>query len=64
MSLEKTEPKIFFIADLKTCWVFQGFEQLSSAITAGVMQLLRHVKTARFRLIFRYNILECWQRRC
>jgi len=29
------KPNFFFIADSKTCWVFWGFEQLSSASSAG-----------------------------
>jgi len=40
----------FVIADLKTCQVFWGFEQISSAIGLGVIQLRRHMKTASFRL--------------
>jgi len=27
---KKPKPEIFCIADSKTCWVFWGFEQLSS----------------------------------
>jgi len=45
--METQNQKIFFfIADSKTCQVFLGFEQLSSAIGQEVMPLLRHVKTA------------------
>jgi len=38
--------KKFFIADSKTCKVFWGFKQLSSAIGRGAMDLQRHVQTA------------------
>jgi len=45
MSLTKTpQPptkKIFSRADQKTCRIFWGFEQLSSAIGGGAMALVR-----------------------
>jgi len=32
--IQDSKPKKhFFIADSKTCWVFRGFEQISSTIT-------------------------------
>jgi len=37
---KKTQTKNFFIGDSKTCPVFWGFEQLSSTITWGAMQLV------------------------
>ena len=40
--------KYFFIADAKTSHIFWGFEQLSSAIDAGVIPMQRHVQTAGF----------------
>jgi len=38
-SQKKTKPKtkFFFIPDLKTCWVFWGFEQLFSTINWGAL---------------------------
>jgi len=44
----KPKPKIFFIAESKTYRVFRGFEQLSSTIGWGAMQLVRLLKYARF----------------
>jgi len=43
VSHKKTNPKtntFFFISDSKTCRVFWGFEQLSSAVAWGVMWLV------------------------
>jgi len=37
-------PKIFFIAGWKTCRVFWGFEQLSSAMGWGAMRLVSQPK--------------------
>jgi len=31
----ETQSQVFFIADMKTCWIFWGIEQLSSAIVDG-----------------------------
>ena len=42
------KPKIFFIANSKTCRVFRGFEQLSRAIVDGDIPAQRHVQTAGF----------------
>ena len=53
---QKMKPKIFFIADLKTCRVFQGFEQLSSTICSGTIALVRQLKTGCFRLISKAQI--------
>jgi len=39
-NLKPKTKKNFFIADLKTCWDFWGFEQLFSAIGGGVMPSL------------------------
>jgi len=36
---ETKNQKIFFVADSKTCHIFWGFEQLSGAISRGVMKL-------------------------
>jgi len=38
-SQKKTKLKIFFITGTKTCCIFWGFEQLSSATGSGIMQL-------------------------
>jgi len=54
-------PKFFFIADLKTCQVFRGFQQLSSTIDRGAMPLLRQVKLLDFRLISKYECIVPWQ---
>ena len=50
MSVTKNpKPKnVCYIADSKTCVVFWGFEQLSSAFGARVMLMQRHVQTAGF----------------
>ena len=42
----KKNNRFFFIADSKTCQVFCGFEQLSSAIGEEAMDLKRLVQTA------------------
>jgi len=48
-SLTKNQiPKTIFIVDLKTCWAFWRFQQISSTIDRGDMPLLRHVKTSWF----------------
>jgi len=67
--LKPKSKKLIFIADLKTCWVFQGFEQLSSTITWGAMQLLSQPKYPWFlpnfqvRYIHRsaVNVLTLWE---
>jgi len=46
---------IFFNADLKTCRIFWGFEQLSSTIGGGAMLLVRQLKTAGFKPISKYE---------
>jgi len=57
--METQNQKIFFfIADSKTCQVFLGFEQLSSAIGQEVMPLLRHVKTAWFQADFKVRYIH------
>jgi len=38
----------FFIADAKTCWIFWGFEQLSSTIVSEDLPAQKHVQTAGF----------------
>jgi len=50
MSLTKIQNPKHFIVGSKTCWVFWGFEQLSSTIGGGVMLSPRHMQTACFRL--------------
>ena len=59
MSLtKKRNPKpktFFFIADLKTCRVFWGFEKLSTAVGWGVMQLVSQPKYPWFSLISKYS---------
>jgi len=54
LTLSRTEnpknKKLFFITDSKTCQVFWAFEQLFSKIAWWVVQLLRHMQTAWFRL--------------
>ena len=50
MSLTKNpKPKIFcFFADTRTCGIFLGFEQLSSAIIGRDIPAQRHMQTAGF----------------
>jgi len=54
----------FFIVDSKTCWVFWGFEQLSSAIGWEAMRLLSQPKYPGFSPISKYNIFADWQQMC
>jgi len=44
----ETQNPNFFIADMKTCQVFWGFEQLSSAIVSRDIPTQTHVQTAGF----------------
>jgi len=44
----KTKTKNLFFLESKTYRVFRGFEQLSSTIGWGAMQLVRLLKYARF----------------
>jgi len=46
----KPKNKVFFIAGMKTCWVFWGFEQLSSAIGGGAMDLQSTCKQCDFHV--------------
>jgi len=50
-SLTKDQkPKHFFIADVKTCQVFLWFEQLSSAISRGTIDLQSTCKQLDFHM--------------
>jgi len=65
-NLQPPTKKIFFSsADEKTCRIFCGIEQLSSAIGGGAMALVRQPKTAGFRPISKYEYIvprlsRCW----
>jgi len=37
-----------FIADMKACWIFWEFEQLSSAIVGRGIPMQKHVQIAGF----------------
>ena len=57
---KKTEThnqKFFFIADIKICRVFWGFEQLSSAIYWGAMRLVSQPKYPWFFLDFQVQYI-------
>jgi len=62
--LKPKTKKFFFIAGLKTCQIFWGFEQLSSTISRGGMSLLSQVKLFDFRLISKHECVVPWQPRC
>jgi len=55
--------KFFSSADWKTCRIFWGFEQLSSAI-GGAMALVRQTETAGYRPKSRYDIFVDRLSRC
>ena len=40
--------KIFFIADMKTCQIFWGLEQITSTIVGGDAPMQKHLQTAGF----------------
>jgi len=51
MSLTKKrnlKSRIFFIANAKTCWIFSGFEQLSSAMVGRDIPEQKNLQTAGF----------------
>jgi len=46
---EKPKTKnFFFIADVKTCRILCGFEQLSNPIVSGDTPVQKHIQTAGF----------------
>jgi len=46
---KNSKPKnVTFIADVKTCQIFWGFEQLSSTIISRYIPMQKHVQTAGF----------------
>jgi len=54
----------FSSADYKTCWIFQGFEQLCSGIGGGAVTLVRQPKTAAFRPKSEYEYIVPRLSRC